>query len=189
MDSFNLAILGSTKGTDMQAIIDAGIPISIVISNKKNAFILRRARKHNIPAVFLSSKDKTREEYDQTVMKVLESYDIDLIMLIGYMRILSAGFCRKYKNKILNIHPSLLPKYAGGMDIDVHAEVIKNNEKESGCTLHYVTEGVDEGPIVGQKKVEVLESDTPESLKNKVQKVEGELIVEILKNYNIEKND
>ena len=184
-----LAVLGSTKGTDMQAIIDADIPIEVVISNKSNAYILRRAKKYDIPAIYISPEGKTREEYDMAIMTVLEQYEIDLVLLIGYMRILSKPFCRKYKNKILNIHPSLLPKHAGGMNMDVHAEVLKNNETETGCTLHYVTEKIDEGPIVGQKKVAVIKSDTPESLKKKVQKAEGQLIVETLQQLNKQEND
>jgi len=116
----NIGILASTKATDLQAVIDAvqdkklDVRISIVISNKKNAYALERAKKYNIEAVFIDSKDKEREELDRQVSKELDKYDVDLILLIGYMRILSPWFVRKYENKIINIHPSLLPAFAGG---------------------------------------------------------------------------
>ena len=155
----NIGVLASTKATDLQAVIDAieakqlNVKIPVVISNKKGAYALKRARKHNIEAVFIDSKDKKREEFDKEVSKELDKYNVDLILLIGYMRILSNWFVNKWKNKIMNIHPSLLPAFAGGMDKDVHAEVLKAGVKETGCTLHFVTEDVDAGPIIMQKKV------------------------------------
>ena len=181
MEKLNIAVLGSTRGTDMQAIIDAQIPISVVISDKQDAYILKRAEKYNIPAVFISAKGKTREEYDQTLLIILAKYEVDLILCIGWMRILSSKFVKAYPKKIVNIHPSLLPKYAGGMDLNVHEEVLKNNETESGCTLHWIDEGVDTGKIILQKKVDIKTGETPESLKKKVQKAEGEAFVEFLK--------
>ncbi|MFH1536864.1 MAG: phosphoribosylglycinamide formyltransferase [Patescibacteria group bacterium] len=178
-----LAVIGSTNGTDMQAIIDAKIPIELVISNKEDAGILAKAKKANIPAVFIDSRSKEREDFDMEVMEVLEKYNIDMIILIGYMRFLSKSFVDKYEKKIMNIHPSLLPKYAGGMDLNVHEEVLKNNETETGCTLHWVDEGADTGEIIGQKKVKIEPGETPDTLKAKVQKAEGELIVETLKKF------
>ncbi|MFH0819002.1 MAG: phosphoribosylglycinamide formyltransferase [Patescibacteria group bacterium] len=190
MSKINIAVLGSTSGTDLQAIIDAkqegkleNIDLSVVISNQQKAYILKRAEKNNIPAVFVDAKGKTREEYDHALLGILKVYKIDFILCIGWMRILSPKFVQTYKKKIANIHPSLLPKYAGGMDLNVHAEVLKNNEKESGCTLHWIDEGVDTGEIITQKKVEIKDNETSESLKKKVQKAEGELFVEFLKNY------
>ena len=171
----------------MQAIIDAieqdklNAHISVVISNKKNCYALERARKHNMKAVFISAKDKDREDFDKEVAAILDENNIDLILLIGYMKIISAWFCEKYKFKIMNIHPSLLPKYASGMDLDVHAEVLKNKEKITGCTLHFVTENVDEGPIILQKEVPIEEDDTKETLKPKVQKAEQEVILKAIK--------
>jgi len=106
-----------------------------------------------------------------------------LILLIGYMRILSPTFTTKYKNKILNVHPSLLPKFAGGMDTNVHEEVLKAGEKETGCTIHLVDEGVDTGKIILQKSYQIKSADTPETLKQKVQKLEGEAFIEVIKNY------
>jgi phosphoribosylglycinamide formyltransferase 1 len=173
----------------MQAIIDAiaakqlNAKISVVISNKKDAYALDRAKRHNIETVFIDSKNKDREEYDKEVSTELDIHNVDLILLIGYMRILSPWFVNKYKDKIMNIHPSLLPAFSGGMDKDVHAEVLKARVKETGCTLHFVDESVDKGPIIMQKKVRIDENDSIESLKAKVQEAEQEVILEALKLY------
>jgi phosphoribosylglycinamide formyltransferase 1 len=185
-----LAILGSTKGTDMQAIIDAiesgelNASIEVVISNKKSAYILERAKKHNISAIYIPAvKGESREEYDQHLINELSNYHVDLVLLIGYMRIITSNLVDKYKGKILNVHPSLLPKFAGGMDINVHAEVLKAGETETGCTIHEVTAEVDAGPIVIQKKCKVEPDDTVETLKEKVQKLEGEAFIEAIKSF------
>ena len=184
-----LGVLASTKATDMQAVIDAikskklNAVISVVISNKKDAFALERARNHNIKAVFIDTKGKEREQFDKEVAKELDNNKVDLIILIGYMRILSSWFVNKYKNKIMNIHPSLLPKYAGGMDKDVHAEVLKNKEKVTGATLHFVDEGADTGPIIMQKAVKIDEDETADTLKEKVQKAEQEIILKAIELY------
>ena len=184
-----LGILASTKGTDMQAVIDAinskklNAVISVVVSNKEDAYALERAKKHNIKSVFLDAKGKTREEYDKEISKILEQNKVELILLIGYMRFLSPWFVNKYKNKIMNIHPSLLPKYAGGMDKDVYAEVLKNNEKVTGATLHFVDEGADTGPIILQKEVKIEKNETVDTLKEKVQKAEQEIIVKAIDLY------
>ena len=181
-----LGILASTKATDMQAIITAinykqlNAVISVVISNKQDAYALERAKKHNIKAVFIDIKGKKREEYDKEIAKVLDENKAGLILLIGYMRILSPWFVNKYKNRIMNIHPSLLPKYAGGMDKDVHAEVLKNREKTTGATLHFVDESVDAGPIIMQKSVEISENETVGSLREKVQRAEQEIIIKAI---------
>ena len=181
-----IGILASTKGTDMQAVIDAisskqlNAVISVVVSNKEDAYALERAKNNNINAVFLEPKGKDREQYDKEIAKVLEQNNVDLILLIGYMRFLSPWFVNKYKNKIMNIHPSLLPKYAGGMDRDVHAEVLKNNEKVTGATLHFVDEGADTGPIILQKEVKIEKNETINSLKEKVQNAEQEIIVKAI---------
>ncbi len=184
-----LAVLGSTRGTDLQAIIDSienktlDAEISIVISNKSDTFILKRAKKHNIPTLFIDQKNKTREQFDQEVLSVLEQYKPDLILLIGYMRILSPLFVRAYKDRILNVHPSLLPAFAGGMDMNVHQAVIESGVKETGCTIHLVDEGVDTGKILVQKTCSVESSDTVETLKEKVQKLEGEAFIEAIKQF------
>ena len=173
----------------MQAVIDAinskklNAVISVVVSNKEDAYALERAKKHNIKSVFLDAKGKTREEYDKEISKILEQNKVELILLIGYMRFLSPWFVNKYKNKIMNIHPSLLPKYAGGMDKDVYAEVLKNNEKVTGATLHFVDEGADTGPIILQKEVKIEKNETVDTLKEKVQKAEQEIIVKAIDLY------
>ena len=182
----NIGVLASTKATDLQAIIDAIISkklnarISVVVSNKKGAFALERARKHDIKAVFIDAQGKERGAYDKEVASELDKNKVDLVLLIGYMRILSPWFVRKYKNRIMNIHPSLLPAFAGGMDKDVHHEVLKHGCKVTGCTLHFVDESVDSGPIIMQKAVEIDENETAGSLKEKVQKAEQEIILKAI---------
>jgi len=179
-----LGVLGSTKGTDLQAIIDSIekkeliAKIAVVISNKEGAYILERARRNNIPSVFLSHKGKSRKEFDQEITGVLKETGVDLILLIGFMRILSIEFCQTWRDRLLNVHPSLLPKYAGGVDVNVHEEVLRSGEKETGCTIHFVTEEVDRGPILIQKKCNVDDNDTVETLKTKVQVLEGEAFIE-----------
>jgi len=183
----NIGVLGSTKGTDLQVVIGAieakklNARISVVISNKKDAYILERAKKHNIKSIFICSKGKTREDFDKEVADILGKNNVSLVLAIGYMRILSPWFVNRWKNKIMNIHPSLLPAFAGGMGKNVHEEVLKAGVKETGCTLHFVDERVDGGPIIMQKKVKVEKNDTPDSLKEKVQKAEQEIIIEALK--------
>lgn len=182
-----IAVLGSTRGTDLQYIIDAikegklKASIDIVISNKEDAYILERAKKHNIEAIYISQKGKTREEFDREVMKILDEKKIDLVLLIGYMRFISKEFVEKWRNKIMNVHPSLLPKFAGGMDKNVHQAVLEAGEKESGMTIHFVDEGADTGPIILQKKCKIEQGETLDSLKEKVQKLEGEGFIEAIK--------
>ena len=179
-----LGVLGSTKGTDLQAIIDSIekkeliAKIAVVISNKEGSYILERAKRNNIPFFFLSHKGKSRKEFDQEITTVLKEGGVDLILLIGFMRILSIEFCQTWRDRLLNVHPSLLPKYAGGVDVNIHEEVLRNGEKETGCTIHFVTEDVDRGPILIQKKCNVDDNDTVETLKAKVQALEGEAFIE-----------
>ena len=187
-----LGVIGSTKGTDLQKIIETQklgqlkAEVSVVISNKQNAYILERARTNNIPAVYISHKQKTREAFDRQVTRILEKYSVNLILLIGFMRVLSPSFCRYWNKKILNVHPSLLPKYSGGMDLNVHNEVLKSGDTESGCTIHYVTEEVDGGSILIQKKCQINKNETIETLKSKVQKLEGEAFVQVINNLSKE---
>ena len=182
----NIGVLGSTKGTDLQAILDAihskklSATVSTVISNRKNAYILDRAKDHSVPFYFISHKGKDRKDFDAEMTEVLKKHEVDLVLLIGFMRILSSSFCREWRDRILNVHPSLLPKYAGGMDTNVHEEVLKNREKETGCTIHFVTDELDSGPILIQNKFAVEEGDTIETLKSKVQILEGEAFLEAI---------
>ena len=187
MTKIKLGVLASTRGTDMQAIIDeieAGsldAEISVVISNKGNAPALERARKHGIEAVFVDGEGKSREDFDKEIMKILKEKNVELILLIGYMRILSSEFVNAYRNKIMNVHPSLLPAFGGGMDTYVHQAILDHGVKVTGCTIHFVDESVDEGPIVVQKVVEIAEDETVDSLKDKVQAAEKEGFVEAIK--------
>ena len=185
-----VAILGSTRGTDMQCIIDQmeagnlpGISIEFVLSNKRQAGILDKARKHNLKDIFLSGKDKSREEYDQEISQLLEDHQVELVLLIGYMKLMSESFVQKWLNRVVNIHPSLLPAFAGGMDLNVHEAVLERGCKVSGATLMFIDQGADTGPIISQGVVQVENDETADTLKEKVQKVEGELLVEFLKNW------
>ena len=182
----SLGVLGSTNGTDLQAILDAIsgrkliANVAVLISNRANAYILERARNHNVPAFFISHKKKTRKEFDAEMTAVLKKHNVDLVLLIGFMRILSAEFCREWQDRILNVHPSLLPKYTGGMDMNVHTEVLKNGDKETGCTIHFVTEELDAGPILVQKSCRVETDETVQSLKAKVQALEGVAFIDAI---------
>ena len=190
-----LGVLGSTKGTDLQAVLDAvnngllDAKVSVVVSNQESAYILERAKNHGVPTFFIPHKGKAREEFDREMTTVLQNYGVELVLLIGFMRILSVEFCQEWRDRILNVHPSLLPKYAGGMDTNVHAEVIKNGDAETGCTIHFVTEEVDAGPILSQKKCTVTPEDNVESLKTKVQALEGEAFIEAIKLIQTDKYD
>ena len=181
-----LGVLGSTRGTDLEAILSAinnkklAAEVSVVISNRENAYILTRAKNHNVPSFFISHKDKSREEFDRNVTTILKQYNVELVLLIGFMRILSAEFCQAWRDRVLNVHPSLLPKYAGGMDMSVHKEVLKNGDHETGCTIHFVTETVDGGPVLVQKRCTIETNETMATLKLKVQALEGGAFIEAI---------
>ncbi len=178
---YKIAVLSSTSGTNLQSIIDAikagnlkDVEIVCLITNDIEAHCINKAEKAGIKPYCIFKENRTREEYDAEIDKVLNYFDgVDLIVLGGWMRILSKEFVEKYKHKIINIHPSLLPKYPG-MDMDVHQAVIDGGETESGMTIHFVDEGMDTGPIILQKKVEVGKYDTAKKLKAKVQELEKE---------------
>ncbi|WP_419420955.1 phosphoribosylglycinamide formyltransferase [Legionella sp. D16C41] len=182
-----LGILGSTRGTNLTAIVEAikqqklNASIEVVVSNKAKAGILEKATYFGLQTAYLSAKELTREEFDRKLNTLLKNYGVDLIVLVGYMRILSAEFIQEWQNKIINIHPSLLPAYAGLMDLEVHRAVLTAGEKYSGCTVHFVNEEVDAGPVLLQKRCEVLFKDTPEQLKARIQQDEGALLVEAIK--------
>ena len=181
-----LGVLGSTRGTDLEAILSAiknkklSAEVSVVISNRENAYILTRAKNHDVPSFFISHKNKSREEFDKDVTTILKQYNVELVLLIGFMRILSTRFCQAWRDRVLNVHPSLLPKYAGGMDMNVHEEVLKNGDHETGCTIHLVTETVDGGPILVQKRCVVETGETIATLKSKVQALEGRAFIEAI---------
>ncbi len=189
MSALRLVVLGSTRGTNMQVIIDAissneiDASIDMVISNRKSAYILERADDNNIPHQFISSKEKTREQYDDFLISEIHSHNPDLILLIGFMCILSEKFTNEFGGKILNVHPSLLPKHYGLMDLAVHQSVLDAGDIQSGCTIHQVNEMVDGGKIELQLKCAVESNDTAESLKDKVQALESKAWVEVIKSW------
>lgn len=176
MNKMRVAVFASGSGTNLQAIIDAQIQtieISVVFSNKSDAYALERAKTHNIPVEVIDHKGyESREDYDSEVIKVLEPYKLDLLVLAGFMRILSPVFVRAYKGKIVNIHPALLPSFPG---INSARQALEYGVKYTGVTVHFVDEGVDTGPIILQSVVEIEDSDTEETLLQKIHKVEHQI--------------
>ena len=182
LELIKIAVFASGGGSNLQALFDAqetGLfkgKIGLVFSNVADAKALERAENHRVESVAITSKgySGSREDYDQEVLRLCQAKKIDLVCLAGYMRILTPVLIRPYLWKIMNIHPALLPKFGGeGMyGHHVHEAVIKAKETESGATVHFVTEGVDAGPIIVQGHVKVFSSDTPQILAEKVLKVE-----------------
>jgi len=175
----NVGVLASGRGTNLQAIIEAIKEgkiegrISIVISDNRDAFALKRAKQNNIETEYISFKSfKNREDYDKEIIKILEEKKIDLVVLAGYMRILSSYFIKIYKNRIMNIHPALLPSFPG---LHAQRQAVEYGVKISGCTVHFVEEGVDSGPVILQKAVEVKDDDTEESLAERILKEEHQI--------------
>jgi phosphoribosylglycinamide formyltransferase 1 len=167
-----VAVLASGRGSNLQAIIDAieagevQARIVAVISNKQEAVALERARKHGLPDLFVDPKPfagrpDSREAYDHALLDVLHKHDAELVLLAGYMKIITAALINAYVNRMMNIHPSLLPSFPG---LDVQKKAIEWGCKLAGCTVHFVTEGVDEGPIILQAAVPIFDTDTPELL-------------------------
>jgi len=175
----NIGVLVSGRGTNLQSIIDAIREgkiegrISIVISDNRKAFALKRAEKSNIETRYIDFKSfKNREDYDKKIVEYLKEKDVDLVVLAGYMRILSPYFIKMYKNRIMNIHPALLPSFPG---LHAQRQAVEYGVKVSGCTVHFVDEGVDSGPIILQKAVEVEDGDTEESLAERILKEEHQI--------------
>ena len=167
-----LAVLASGRGSNLQAIIDAieegrlKAVLAVVISNKAGAEALERARKHGAPAVFLDPKATPgREAYDAVILEQLRKHDAGLVALAGYMKIVTRVLIDAYANRIMNIHPSLLPSFPG---LKAQQQTLDWGVKVSGCTVHFVEEGVDTGPIIRQAAVPVLEGDTAESLEARI---------------------
>jgi len=187
-----IAVFASGGGSNLQALIDAQeagafkkAAISLVFSNDPTAKALERAEQHRIEAVSIASKGYpgSREDYDGEVLAVCRAKKIDLICLAGYMRIMTPVLIKPYLYKMMNIHPALLPKFGGpGMyGHHVHEAVIKAKEKESGATVHFVTEGVDAGPVILQGDVKVAPSDSPKTLAEKVLRVEHQIYPEAVR--------
>lgn len=173
-----LAVLVSGGGTNLQAIIDKiengtieNAKIEVVISNKKDAYALERAKKHGIAAECLSPKDfAERAEFDDALLQLLQSYQVDLVVLAGYLVIVPKNVVKAYTNRIINIHPSLIPSFCGDgfYGLKVHEAVLARGNKVTGATVHFVDDGTDTGPIILQKAVYVQEGDTPEVLQKRV---------------------
>lgn len=173
-----LAVLVSGGGTNLQAIIDAveggtitNARVSVVISNNKNAYALERAKKHGIEALCISPKDyDSRDAFNEAFLDKLNSYQADLVVLAGFLVVIPEQMIRQYQNRMINIHPSLIPAFCGTgfYGLKVHEGALKRGVKVTGATVHFVDEGTDTGPIILQKPVEVLDSDTPEILQRRV---------------------
>lgn len=180
----NIAVLVSGSGTNLQAVIDAckngaigSGTVKLVISNNKDAYGLERARNEGIKAVFENNEAK--------VLELLESEGIDLIVLAGYLKILSPEFIGRYENRIINVHPSLIPSFCGKgyYGLIVHEKAIEYGVKISGATVHFVNEEADAGPIIRQGAVPVLDSDDAASLQKRVLEIEHKLLVEAIDLY------
>jgi phosphoribosylglycinamide formyltransferase-1 len=183
----SLAILLSGNGTNLQAIIDSidsgqlKADIKIVISNNKDAFGLERAKINSIKNLCIDHKDfADRESFDERLLEEVNQEKIDFIVLAGFMRILGTNFIRNFPNKILNIHPSLLPKYPG---LNTHKKVLENKDKEHGVTVHLVDEGLDSGPIIGSMKLKVIDGEKESDLERRIHKIEHYIYPKILSEF------
>ena len=183
MAAFSFAVLISGNGSNLQAMIDAiekeniSGKICCVLSNKENVYGLKRAERAGIPTEVISNKDfETREDFDTEMVKVLSAYKPDLIVLAGFMRILSSKFVSTFTGKILNIHPSLLPKYPG---LNTHQRVLESSDKIHGITVHFVDESLDGGPICAQSSIQVKTSSL-KKLEEEIHKLEHELYPKVV---------
>ncbi|MFH1777259.1 MAG: phosphoribosylglycinamide formyltransferase [Candidatus Omnitrophota bacterium] len=176
-----IAVLASGFGSNLAAIIQAvkrkkikGAKVALVISDRQDAYVLKRAEKHNIPAVCIAaSLDQSRTDYDKSVVKELKHHKIDMVVLAGFMRMISPYFVRAFRNKIINIHPALLPAFKG---TDGIGAALCDGAKITGVTVHFVDEQMDHGPIILQSPVEVRDNDTRETLAKKIHVLEHQLL-------------
>lgn len=182
--SLRLAVLLSGNGSNLQAIFDAiaanrlVVTIVVVISDQQDAYGLQRAKNQGVPTRILEKKPTaTRLAYDQALAALLHDYQPDLIVLAGFMRILSSEFVEQFAGKIINIHPSLLPAYPG---LHTHERALTNRDRYHGLSIHFVTADLDAGPLIAQARCEVATDDTPESLKQRVQALEHRAYPEVL---------
>lgn len=188
----NIGVLVSGSGSNLQAIIDsieAGVikesSVKVVISNRREAYALERAKKHGIETVYLNGKDfATREEYDKKIVEILQERGIELVVLAGYLRWITSYFVEKFKNRILNIHPSLLPSFKGLHGIE---QAFDYGVKVTGVTVHFVDETEDGGAVILQEPVIIEEKDTLETLEEKIHKVEHVLYPKAIELYRIGK--
>ncbi|MCT4604710.1 MAG: phosphoribosylglycinamide formyltransferase [Marinisporobacter sp.] len=185
MSKINIAVLVSGGGTNLQSIIDhieAGNingKIKVIISSKQDAYALKRAEKHGIEGMYIGKENfPNLKERNSRILETLEEKEIDLIILAGYMRILDENMVGKYKNRIINIHPSLIPSFCGKgfYGKKVHEAVLKYGVKLTGATVHFVDKGTDTGPVILQKSVEVKDHDTVEDIAKRVLGIEHEIL-------------
>lgn len=173
-----IAVCVSGGGTNLQAILDAidngtitNAEVKVVISNNKSAYALERAKNHGIENLCISPKDyPSREAFNETFLEKLDSYEVDLVVLAGFLVVIPPKMIETYRNRIINIHPSLIPSFCGTgyYGLKVHEGVLSRGVKVTGATVHFVDEGTDTGPIILQKAVEVEQDDTPEILQRRV---------------------
>ncbi len=182
MDKTRLAVFVSGSGTNLQAIIDAhikSVEIAVVVSNNAGAYAIERARKHGIAVEVIDHKlYGSREEFEGEIIRTLESYKVDLVALAGFMRILSPIFIRAYRNRVMNLHPALLPSFPG---IHSARQALDYGVKFTGCTVHFVDEGVDTGPIILQAVVPILDNDTEETLLERIHREEHRIYPEAIR--------
>lgn len=189
-----LAVLVSGGGTNLQALLDQmdqgrlpGVSIEVVISSNREAYALKRALAHNIPYAVIEKKDyDTPREFEEAFYSLLTGYRIDLIVLAGFLLILPEKIVKHYKNRIMNVHPSLIPAFCGKgfYGLKVHEAALARGVKITGATVHFVDEGTDTGPIILQKAVPVMEGDTPQSLQKRVmEQAEWEILPEAVRLY------
>jgi len=192
LSKIKIGVLISGSGTNLQALIDnveKGMikgEITVVISDKKGAFGIERARRHGIKALEIDKKEfDDKNVFMKTIMDELEKNQVELVVLAGFLSILSEEFIEKFRNRIINIHPSLIPSFCGKgfYGLRVHKAALDYGVKVSGATVHFVDEGADTGPIILQEAVKVEEDDTPESLAARILKVEHRLLPEAVKLY------
>ena len=185
-NSFRLGVLGSGKGSNFVAIADAvadgKIPaqIAVVLSDVETAGIIAHARERSLPAQFIPPgpfRTKLGEEAERAFVEALRAAEVDLVVLAGFMRVLKGDFLRAFENRIINIHPSLLPSFPG---LESWKQALDHGVKVTGCTVHFVDAGVDAGPIIGQQTVPVLDNDTPESLHQRIHAAEHQLYPECI---------
>jgi phosphoribosylglycinamide formyltransferase-1 len=186
-NKINIGVLVSGSGSNLQSIIDQSengnldAVIKVVISNNQDAYALVRAKKHDIPAIVIDHSDFTdREQFDQQMMAILKFYEVELVIMAGFMRVLTPLFIKAFPMKIMNIHPALLPSFQG-----IHAQerAFDYGVKFSGCTVHFADEGVDTGPIIIQSVVPVYDDDTADTLQQRILKEEHRIFSQAIQFY------
>lgn len=178
-EKLKLGVLVSGRGSNFQAIIDGTLQgkidavVKVVLSDTATAYALERARRHDINTAFVDPKQyPSRQAFDKAVVQILKKYDVDLVCLAGFMRLLTPAFINEYRNRIMNIHPALLPSFPG---LHAQRKALDHGVKFSGCTVHFVDEGIDTGPIIIQAVVPILDDDTEDTLSERILRYEHQI--------------